>query len=196
MNQIVIVRKGADGPVMETKKMERLTLENMQGIVCGHIEIVHPDELPPWACVVCDDEGKLKGRPGLWDCHIRGWDDTICGTFFVCAEGIVDGEPDLVPMTKEQVLDVKHVLAPSVACVDSVSAAASVGASQSATARSPQETRTHRGGAKTEAPTVPKLLEEIVAAVCDGICKWCVTAEDIEDLQRHCEKCPVGRLVE
>ena len=55
------------------------TLREMQQVVGGYIEIIHPFDDP--VALVCDEEGKLKGYelnrliPGV---------DVIAGTFFVC----------------------------------------------------------------------------------------------------------------
>lgn len=181
MNQIVIVRPGpgilgALSPVVELKKTMRLDLKQMQEIVGGYIEIVHPDEMPPWACVVCDEEGKLKDRPVFWRCLIGGKMDEICGTFFVCTEGIVDGEPDLVPLTMEQAQEVVRVL-------------------YEQQLYEPQPTIKKEEKKQTKALTLPAFMDGIAGEICIEICKWRVTAEDDEDLERHCKDCPVNRLV-
>lgn len=66
------------GQYPEEIKVEQ-TLENLQKLVGGDIEVVYP-----WkdkACIVCDDEGKLKGSP--LNRPLEDY-DALAGTFLVC----------------------------------------------------------------------------------------------------------------
>lgn len=73
-------------------------LEDMQALVGGYIETVGAQSLgrPLW--MVIDEEGKLKGKPiNLFATRIyRNPIDVIVGDAFICKEGLVNGEPDLV----------------------------------------------------------------------------------------------------
>lgn len=182
MNCIVVVKPHKSGYFAEIEKRfakRNMTLKEMQEIVGGYIEIVCPDELPKWARLVCNQEGKLKGLPRMWNCHIKEQPDAICGTFFVCAEGIVDGEPDLVPLTEEQEKVVMKCMAGGFSSWIDIEAG----------------TQTKKEKEKQRALTLPEFMDGITGEICIEICKWRVTAEDDEDLERHCKDCPVNRLV-
>ena len=60
------------------------SLEDLQGVVGGLIEPFYPYDEP--VCIVCDDEGKICGKP--LNRAVYGEDgemlDIIAGTFFVC----------------------------------------------------------------------------------------------------------------
>lgn len=60
------------------------SLEDLQGVVGGLIEPFYPYDEP--VCIVCDDEGKISGKP--LNRAVYGEDgemlDIIAGTFFVC----------------------------------------------------------------------------------------------------------------
>lgn len=79
-----------------------LTLETLQDLVGGYIEIIHPDNFPSYVQLVCNEEGKIRRLPANRYVTVHGWPDIVCGTFVLCASGIVDGEPDLIPFTDEQ----------------------------------------------------------------------------------------------
>lgn len=82
--------------VVEPRKRPRRaniphTLEDMQRIVGGYIEIIAPFDDP---CVlVCDEEGKNKG----YEANRLVGQDIIAGTFFIAG---VDGE-DLADLPEE-----------------------------------------------------------------------------------------------
>ena len=69
------------------------TLAAMQALVGGDIEAVYPWE--DNACVVCDDEGKLKHKP--LNRPLEDY-DVLSGDFFVCGLG----EDDFTSLTDEQ----------------------------------------------------------------------------------------------
>ena len=69
------------------------TLAAMQALVGGDIEAVYPWE--DNACVVCDDEGKLKHKP--LNRPLEDY-DVLSGDFFVCGLG----EDDFTSLTNEQ----------------------------------------------------------------------------------------------
>ena len=60
------------------------SLESMQKIVGGLIQAVYPFEEP--VALICNDEGKINGLP--MNRRIREIDDSIHGTFFLCAEPV------------------------------------------------------------------------------------------------------------
>ena len=69
----------------------------------GWMEIVRPMyELPRPYVLVVDEEGVLKGlpiNPLASMCYGSG----ICGPAVIMAEGWVDGEPDLIGLTDDQI---------------------------------------------------------------------------------------------
>lgn len=69
------------------------TLAAMQALVGGDIEAVYPWE--DNACVVCDDEGKVKHKP--LNRPLEDY-DVLSGDFFVCGLG----EDDFTSLTDEQ----------------------------------------------------------------------------------------------
>ena len=75
-----------------------LSLENMQKLVGGLIQVIYPFEDD--ACLVCNDEGKIKRLPLNRALIDENGDiyDIIAGTFFICRQ---DGE-NLVGLTDEQ----------------------------------------------------------------------------------------------
>ena len=70
------------------------TLEAMQDVVGGHIEIAYP--FSDRACIVCNETGLLDGLPLN---RAVNAETIIAGTFFVCGLG----EEDLKSLSKEQV---------------------------------------------------------------------------------------------
>ena len=77
------------------------TLEEMQELVGGLIQVVYPFE--ERVALVCNDEGKLMGLP--MNRALRGERgqpyDIISGTFFLC--GAPEDCDDFVGLTQEQV---------------------------------------------------------------------------------------------
>jgi len=57
------------------------TLEAMQGLVGGLIEVVYPWPDSP-AVLICNEEGKINGLP--LNRYVPSIQDVICGTFFAC----------------------------------------------------------------------------------------------------------------
>ena len=82
----------------------------LQTIIGGYIEVVHPDGFPQDVILICNEEGKLRDLPFNFYIEICQYPDAICGTAVFCAEGIVDGEPDLVPLTYSQAESVARAL--------------------------------------------------------------------------------------
>jgi predicted amidohydrolase len=74
-------------------------LKDLQAVVGGYIECVYPydDNI----CLVCDEEGKLKGlQPNRFLYDNEGvWYDVIAGTFFLC--GTEDDH--FISLTDEQI---------------------------------------------------------------------------------------------
>lgn len=69
------------GKAFEVREVEN-TLEALQKAVGGYIETFTFAED---ACVICDEEGRLKGKP--YNCEI--WTVDFCGTILIVG---VDGE--------------------------------------------------------------------------------------------------------
>jgi hypothetical protein len=88
----------------------QLTLELLQRLVGGYIEVVHPDGFPQDVVLICNDDGKLNKMKFNFFVNICQYPDAICGTAVFCAEGIVDGKPDLVPLTYSQAESVARAL--------------------------------------------------------------------------------------
>lgn len=61
------------------------TLEAMQQIVGGYIQVVYPFTDP--VVLICDEEGKLKGKVPILYIPRK---DIIVGTFFLCGQGEED----------------------------------------------------------------------------------------------------------
>lgn len=80
------------GKYLEERVIEH-TLAAMQALVGGDIEAVYPWE--DNACVVCDDEGKLKHKP--LNRPLEDY-DVLSRDFFVCGLG----EDDFTSLTDEQ----------------------------------------------------------------------------------------------
>lgn len=51
------------------------------------------------------------------------------------------------------------------------------------------------GKAEATQKSIVKQLEDIAAEICDKYCKYMVTAQGEDDLARHCDKCPLDRLL-
>ena len=78
--KILLIRPGEKPVLSEIDG----TLESMQKIVRGYIEILYPFDDP--IALVCNEEGKLLGLPlnrSLWDSCGQIY-DAIAGTFFLC----------------------------------------------------------------------------------------------------------------
>ena len=152
-------------------------LQALQRLVGGYIEIVHPDGMPKGVVLVCNEEGKLRPdmKANRW-VSLHGTEDVIFGTFVLLGS---QGD-ELVPLDETTAEKVKQVL--------ETSAASSTTPQSDAEGRQPAEA--------ADAPvSVSRQLEDVAAQICDKICKWMVTAEDEEDLERHCRTCPLNKLV-
>ena len=91
---VVLLEPGKPGRIGEID----LSLESMQKIVGGMIQVIYPF----WdsACLVCNDDGKNFGLPlnrALCDESDEVY-DIVAGTFFICRQ--VEGE--LVGLTEDQ----------------------------------------------------------------------------------------------
>lgn len=85
------------GKAFEVREVEN-TLEALQKAVGGYIETFTFAED---ACVICDEEGRLKGKP--YNCEI--WTVDFCGTILIAG---VDGEEFTdVPEEAVRMLDAK-----------------------------------------------------------------------------------------
>ncbi len=77
------------------------SLESLQALVGGTIQVVYPFEDKAKVCVVCNDEGKLLGLPYNRFLKDKNGDpyDVICGTFFVAGLG----SEDFISLTDKQI---------------------------------------------------------------------------------------------
>lgn len=75
-----------NGDVTEGESDKPFTLEWMQGVVGGYIEMVYVDGD---RILICDEEGHLKGlQPNLTACELV--DSEIVGTVIVADERLVE----------------------------------------------------------------------------------------------------------
>ena len=78
------------------------SLESMQAVVGGLIQLLYPFEDPELA-LICNDEGKILGLP--YNRALRDEDgriyDVVAGTFFLCRAP--DDSENLAGLTEEQV---------------------------------------------------------------------------------------------
>jgi len=107
----IIVKQPNKAPFQMNLRDGQFTLELLQRLVNGHIEVVHPDGMPEGVVLICNEEGKLNDMLFNFYVEICGWPDAICGTCVFCAEGVNEfGEPDLVPLKFDQVVSVMVAL--------------------------------------------------------------------------------------
>ena len=82
-------------------------LNDLWAIVDGYIEIVRPTGLEEPLCLVCDEEGLLKGKAlNVFASLVYGVLDhgnPIVGDVVILHEGFRDGEPDLVGIPDDSV---------------------------------------------------------------------------------------------
>lgn len=86
------------------------TLESMQDLVGGLIELIYPFEEP--VGLVCHEEAKLVGKPlnrGIYDQETGQLLDIISGDFFIC--GAPEDSGELVSLTEEQIKKYQKVYA-------------------------------------------------------------------------------------
>ena len=77
-------------------------LRDLQDAVDGYIEIVRPFGIScDHLVMVVNDEGLIRGLPANPIGSLI-YGDTIAGTIVIMKEGIRDGEPDLIGLTKEE----------------------------------------------------------------------------------------------
>ena len=109
--QTIVVKEVGKEPTKLNVRDGQLTLELLQRLVVGYIEVVHPDGFPQDVVLICNEEGKLRELPFNFFVNICQYPDAICGTAVFCAEGInADGEPDLIPLTEMQADNVLNEL--------------------------------------------------------------------------------------
>lgn len=87
--------------------------ESVGKAVGGWIEIVHPRRLPSPYCMIVNEEGLLLDLPAnplgcfLYQTMVHG--SPIVGNIVVMKEGYVDGEPDLIGLTEEEIAKIKEL---------------------------------------------------------------------------------------
>lgn len=84
--------------VNESPKVEEIenTLEDLQKIVGGYIEIVPTDLYMEGIATICNEEGKIMGL----EPNVRIGYDVVCGNMLFVG---VDGE-DFIDLTDEQIM--------------------------------------------------------------------------------------------
>lgn len=97
--RVIEVRPGKRPAMIEVEN----SLEGLQRAVGGHIETVPEPELPKECVIICDEEGKLKGKP--LNRALRDIDgdvcDILCGTFLIVA---TEGD-EFRDMTDEEITE-------------------------------------------------------------------------------------------
>ncbi len=173
--KIVICEPGK--PARTQRVMQAPELQELQEMVGGYIEVVRPDGMPKGVVLVCNEEGKLRPdmKANRW-VSLHGTEDVIFGTFVLLGS---QGD-ELVPLDETTAEKVKQVL--------ETPAASSTTPQSDAEGRQPAE-------AAGKPKSMTQQLEDVAAQICAKICKWMVTAQDEDDLERHCRTCPLNRLV-
>lgn len=84
--KIISVQRNREPEVIEIDG----TLDSMQKVVGGYIEIIEPFDDP--IAVVLNEEGKINGLPVSRFLYYRDSEyvDAVCGTFFLCGLGEED----------------------------------------------------------------------------------------------------------
>lgn len=177
----IIVCKPGRLPEQRTVR-GNLTLQEMQEIVGGYIEITHADGLPKDVVIVCNEEGKLQNLPqNMWITR-GGAEDLLVGTFFVCK---TEGE-ELVPLTDAEAAKIAAKLSGGV-----MPAAWCDVKEPEATAQWERKKK-----AETRAPSVVDRLSQIADRVCGELCKYKAQVdEDDAAMDEICGKCPLLELV-
>jgi hypothetical protein len=87
---------------------------DLQKIVGGYIEIVHPMYLNYPFVLVCNEEGKIIGLPKNRACSLLyGFMEhgvPMNGNIVLMKEGIVNGEPDILGLSNEEVMQVSEMM--------------------------------------------------------------------------------------
>ena len=61
--QTIVVKEVGKEPTKLNVRDGQLTLELLQRLVGGYIEVVHPDGFPQDVVLICNEEGKLRDLP-------------------------------------------------------------------------------------------------------------------------------------
>lgn len=87
----------------------------IRDLIGGWLELVRPRYLPPEFVMLVDEEGLLKELPvNLIGSVLYGLTSPtpIVGPVVIAAEGIVDGEPDVIGLTDQQCDDLLNCYLP------------------------------------------------------------------------------------
>lgn len=89
------------------RKDNGLMNDDLQEIVGGYIEIVHPAHLESPYVLVCNDEGKILDLPRNRACSLLyGYAEhgiPMEGNIILMKEGFYEGEPDIIGLTDEEI---------------------------------------------------------------------------------------------
>ena len=106
--KVIVITASDELSVREVeRKPNGLMNDDLQKIVAGWIEVVHPVRLPDPYVLVCNEEGKIIGLPNnracslLYGCDKHGI--PMEGDIIVMKEGFVNGEPDIIGLTDEDI---------------------------------------------------------------------------------------------
>lgn len=98
---------------MYVKEFGEPLYQTLSEVVGGWIEVVHARGLKSPYCFIVNEEGLLKKLPfntigSVWyQTSKHGW--PIVGNIVVMKDGFVDGEPDVVGLTDEEIAEIKAI---------------------------------------------------------------------------------------
>ena len=95
------------GNTMRTVELHSPLHESIRAATGGWMEIVHPVHLPAPYCMIVDEEGLLKelsfNKVGSYLYGTGEHGIPIVGPIVIMKHGIVNGEPDIVGLTDEEI---------------------------------------------------------------------------------------------
>ena len=113
--KIIFCLAGSEPEVREIEDNSKL-----RELIGGWLELVRPRYLPPELLMLVDEEGLLKKLPvNKLGCVLYGLGSPspIVGPLVIAGEGIVDGEPDIVGLTDQQVEDLMERYLPKMMAI-------------------------------------------------------------------------------
>ena len=211
----IIICKPGKAPELKTVRGD-LTLQEMQEIVGGYIEVVHADGMPKDVVIVCNEEGKLQRLPmNMWITR-GGAEDLLVGTFFICK---TEGE-DMVPLTDAEAAKIVMKIGGGMLIPTfKPNTDSAAGKEPKTCCICGKELGTFGNNAwplsdgeccddcneklvipqriremgTTKRRTVMDEITRIAGRICDEICKYNQSEMD-DEFERICEKCPLMEL--
>ena len=98
---------------MYVKDFEEPLYQSVGKVVDGGVEIVHPKGLKAPYCFAVNEEGllnrlRINVLGSVWyQTHVHGC--PIVGNIVVLKDGFTDGEPDIVGLSEEEILEIKAI---------------------------------------------------------------------------------------